>query len=148
MTDLKLYEHTQSTNAFVVGFVAYIALISLIVAAVGESPWLVVIPGAVVAIPVGLVLLGASALTVTVTAEDVHLRWRLRWPTKSIPRSEIVSVERVRNKWWYGWGIRLTPNGWMWNLWGLDGVKLNRTSGKGFVIGTDDPDALLAVLDR
>ncbi len=52
----------------------------------------------------------------------------------------------VRNSWWYGWGVRKVPGGWMYNVWGYDAIELELASGKVFRIGTDDPDGLLAAL--
>jgi hypothetical protein len=48
----------------------------------------------------------------------------------------------VRNRWWYGWGIRLTPHGWMWNASGLSAVELTFANGRKFRLGTDEPDKL------
>lgn len=66
--------------------------------------------------------------------------------------SDIASVTPVRNKWYYGWGIRLTPSGWMFNVSGLDAVELTFRSGKRFRIGTDKPqevvEAFQAAIDR
>jgi len=58
---------------------------------------------------------------------------------RSIPLSEIIDIKPVRNKWYYGWGIRLTPYGWMFNIGGLDAVELHLASGKRFRVGTDRP---------
>ena len=58
----------------------------------------------------------------------------------------VRGVRQVRNKWWYGWGIRKIPKGWMYNVWGLDAVELEMESGKVFRIGTDEPDQLLGAL--
>ena len=52
----------------------------------------------------------------------------------------------MRNKWWYGWGLRWIPGGSMYNVWGFDAVELELRSGKVFRIGSDEPDALLAAL--
>jgi len=52
----------------------------------------------------------------------------------------------VRNKWWYGLGIRLTPHGWLYNVSGLDAIEIVRRSGKTFRVGTDEPKALAAAL--
>ena len=57
-----------------------------------------------------------------------------------------MDVEQGRNSWWYGWGIRLTPHGWMWNISGLDAVELTYRNGKKFRIGTDELEMLLGVL--
>ena len=38
------------------------------------------------------------------------------------------------------------PDGWMYNVWGLDAIDVVDETGKVFRIGTDDPENLLAVL--
>jgi hypothetical protein len=48
----------------------------------------------------------------------------------------------VTNPWWYGWGIRLIPGGWMWNITGNQAVELKLKSGRLLRIGTDEPEAL------
>jgi hypothetical protein len=35
-----------------------------------------------------------------------------------------TGFRQVRNKWYYGLGVRRLPEGWMYNVWGLDGVEL------------------------
>jgi hypothetical protein len=61
---------------------------------------------------------------------------------------EIVSARPVRNKWWYGWGIRLTPHGWLFNVSGFDAVEIELRSGRHYRIGTDEPEVLSNVLNR
>ncbi len=143
---MDIYERTQTSRSFLVGTVALEALVLLGIFIGGDVSGVSLI-GPIVAMVLVLILLwGATGLSVAVSPTEVRLRWRLGWPRKVIDRNEIVSTERIRNKWWYGWGIRLTPQGWMWNVWGLDAVKVNRSSGKAFVIGTDDPDGLRAAI--
>ncbi|MBN2431875.1 MAG: hypothetical protein JXQ27_10380 [Acidobacteria bacterium] len=60
--------------------------------------------------------------------------------------NEILSARAVRNPWYYGWGIRLTPYGWMFNVSGLGAVELELRSGRRFRIGTDEPDRLVAAI--
>ncbi len=43
-------------------------------------------------------------------------------------------------------GIRKISGGWMYNMWGLDAVELEFTSGTVFRIGTDDSGNLIAAL--
>lgn len=62
---------------------------------------------------------------------------------KSIYFSNIESVVRVRSKWYYGWGIRLIPSGWLFNVSGLDGVDIKRKNDVSVIrIGTKKPDLL------
>ena len=86
-------------------------------------------------------------LTVEVDDEKVSCSFGFGWPRKRIPLDDIASVEIVRNKWWYGFGIRLTPSGWMFNIQGLDAVMVERKSGKKFRIGTDEPAELAEAIE-
>ena len=65
---------------------------------------------------------------------------------KRLARAEVETAAEVGTQCWYGWGIRYTPQGWMYNVSGLKAVKLTKRSGKTILIGTDEPDALLAAL--
>lgn len=106
------------------------------------------------AVPAFLIAWAFSAMTVTVTADVVEVRFRLGWPHRSVKRRNIASHEPVRSPWWYGWGLRFIPGGFMWNVWGLDSVELRMAPdasdsflfadrpGKSFRIGTDDPEGL------
>jgi hypothetical protein len=65
---------------------------------------------------------------------------------RTIALADIQSVRTVRNPWYYGWGLRLIPGGWMWNVSGLDAVELKLRSGKLFRIGTDEPELLRSAI--
>lgn len=93
-----------------------------------------------------VVLLGSRRLTVSVSPSEVVVEYTFGWPRKQISRSEIVSAEPFRVPWWYGVGIRLTPKGWLWSVWGFRTVMLTLSNGKHFLIGTDDPEGLAAAL--
>ena len=98
-------------------------------------------------IPFGLILLGLFyGLTVEVNRDTVQLYFGFGLIHRSILREHIATVMQVRNGWWYGFGIRLTPHGWMWNISGLEAVELTYRDGKKFRIDTDEPEALLKAL--
>ena len=82
------------------------------------------------------------SLTVTVNSEMVKLSFGLGLVHRNIPLDRIQSATPVRNSLWYGFGIRLTPRGWMWNIHGLSAVELAYKNGKHFRIGTADPEGL------
>ncbi|MBN2357760.1 hypothetical protein JXO59_16740 [candidate division KSB1 bacterium] len=68
---------------------------------------------------------------------------------KEIRVTEIASCEPVKVPWYWGWGIRWTPIGWMYNISPTGGVKITFTSGKSFVIGSNEPEVLCdAILDE
>ncbi|HEX9794069.1 MAG TPA: hypothetical protein VGC54_08810 [Planctomycetota bacterium] len=102
--------------------------------------------GSVVAVAVVLLTL-FWGLTVVVADGELRLAFGLGLIHRRIPVARIAAVAKVRNAWWYGFGIRLTPGGWMWNMSGLDAVELAYKDGKCFRVGTADPDGLLRALE-
>ena len=95
-----------------------------------------------------MVLLAFHSLTVQVDDAAIRLRFGPGLIARSIPLDQIATCRAVRNRWFYGFGIRYTFTGWMWNVSGLDAVELTYTSGKRFRIGTDDPQELAAAIRR
>jgi hypothetical protein len=99
------------------------------------------------------VVLGAiswtfSSLTVEVSNEELVWYFGPGAWRNAVSRSEIESATPVRNKWWWGWGIHLTPKGWLYNVSGLDGVEVTLRSGKTFLIGSDQVTQLVEALNR
>lgn len=88
------------------------------------------------------------SLTVEINQQTVVVKFGPGLIRKSILLADIKSCEIVRNKWWYGWGIRLTPHGWMFNISGLDAVEILRKNGKKFRIGTNDTRNLAEAINR
>jgi hypothetical protein len=107
----------------------------------------------------GLVLLlaGAAVLTgcavifsgLTISISSGRLAWYFGpgWPRWSVPLGEVTGAERIRPPIWWGYGIRFTPSGWMYNVSGRDAVLVRRGNGKHFILGTDDPYALIAAIE-
>lgn len=93
---------------------------------------------------VGLVFM---SLNVSVSDSSVGLSFGIGLIRREIPLERIEAAEPVRNPWWYGFGIRRTPRGWMWNIQGLSAVELTYTDGGRFRIGTSDPEGLAQAID-
>lgn len=89
-----------------------------------------------------------STLTVEVDEERLAFAFGPGVLRKTVPIVEIESAGVVVNPWWYGWGIRLTPEGWLYNVSGLLAVEIRRTDGSRFRLGSDEPDALLAAIEE
>ena len=83
-----------------------------------------------------------GALTVEVDHVAIRLRFGLGLIRKAFSLTDVASCRVVRNRWWWGWGIRLIPGGWLYNVSGLDAVELVLKNGKTFRIGTDEPRQL------
>lgn len=82
------------------------------------------------------------SLTVTVDDNSIQIRFGLGLIRKKFKLEDIKSCTVVRNRWWYGWGIRWMPKGWLFNIWGFDAVELLMNNGKVYRIGTDEPQKL------
>jgi len=100
----------------------------------------------IVLLVVFLVLLLFSSLTVTVTHERVEASFGPGLIRKRFLSAEVLQAKPVRNHWYYGWGIRLTPHGWLFNVSGLDAVELLMRNGTTYRIGTDQPKELAAAI--
>ena len=96
-----------------------------------------------------LIVLGIfSRLTVTVDDQRIKVQFGLKIIRKSFPLKEVEAYRLVKNPWYYGWGIRYTPRGWLYNVSGFSAIELQLTNGKRYRIGTDDPDNLAEALDK
>lgn len=67
---------------------------------------------------------------------------------RRVPLSEIESAKVVTVPWYHGWGLRKVRDGWMYNVSGRRAVALELREGRVFTIGSDEPDALLAAIER
>jgi len=139
------YRHTQNSYTGILVGVGSLVLFVVILAAGDESVWTNVFAGAAIVLVVGVVLV-FNRLTVVVDAGTMRVGFGFGWPRKVIAVSDIVTAHKVRNKWYYGWGMRRVPGGWMYNVWGLDAVELDLSSGAKFRVGTNDASDLLAAL--
>lgn len=101
--------------------------------------WLAV----VVLLTAGVML---ASLTVTVTPTELRVAFGAGLVHRTIPLAIVRGAEPVRNSWWWGWGIRWTPYGWLWCVAGLDAVQITYASGKQFRVGTNQPKELSAAL--
>ena len=70
------------------------------------------------------------------------MRFGIRLIRKWFKLNEIESCQIVKDPWYYGWGIRLTPRGWLFRVSGFNAVEIKFRKGKRFRIGTDVPQEL------
>ena len=102
-----------------------------------------------IALIIVLVILGIfSRLTVTVDGQMIQIQFGLRIIRKTFLLREIGTYRVVKNPWYYGWGIRFTPRGWLFNVSGYSAIEMEMKNGKRYRIGTDDPDNLAKALDE
>jgi hypothetical protein len=100
-----------------------------------------------------LVLVVCLVLFATLTVEIDKAALTLRFGPGLIQRrfrlADILSCRVVKNPWYYGWGIHLTPFGWLAqrNVSGFWAVELQMKNGKKYRIGTDDPEVLVQAIE-
>ena len=138
------YEHTQQ-GSVILGAVG-VAVILILVSMLVFEPVLVSVLVLVILV---MVLAIMSRLTVSVTDDHLKIRFgpvgliRKEWPL-----SEIISATPVTNQWIYGWGIRWTPHGPLYNVAGSHAVEILLQSGGKIRIGTDEPETLCRALQK
>lgn len=133
------YEHRQSAT-WVIALLLFAAAFTAALGLLGGAGTRPVSVMALVFLAVAWLFNG---LTVRVTDETVSAAFGPGLIARRIPLRDVEDARVVRNHWWYGWGIRLTPHGWLFNIAGLDAVEVTFRGGKHFRIGTDEPEALV-----
>lgn len=141
------YQHTQAgtMNRVIIGALIAADLVALAVFAPND-------PDAIAPLLfTGALLLVVLALFHSLTVEIVRGELRIRFGVGLIRRrfaiEEIQRVQPLRTRWWSGWGIRLTPHGWLFNVSGFDAVQIELANGKKYLIGTDEPKKLAAAIE-
>ena len=138
------YEHTQIGHVIIWSLLAIILIASggLIGSPFHREPSVIV----------SIILLVCLVLfyRLRITIED-EILWASFGPgiiRKRVRVAEIVGCEPIRIRWWYGWGIHLTPCGWLYNVSGFDAVAITLRDGRKFALGTDDPGGLVVAIKR
>lgn len=137
-----LYRHTQ-VGTVILGSLVIPAAILVSQALFRHVPSLVYVPTLLI---VALVAILFPTLTTEVHPDRIRLYFGAGIIRRTIEMREVASANVVRNSWVSGWGIRLIPGGWMWNVSGLDAVELTLRNGKRFRIGTDEPKQLFEAI--
>jgi len=137
------YKHVQFGTLTVSLLVAAIVLLALLG---------FIIEWHTVTIGVLLTLLVCGALFYSLTVEISNDHLGIHFGVGIVKkRFEIKDIEKaypVRNRWYYGWGIRLIPHGWLYNVSGLDAIEIVMSSGKRYRIGTDQPNELMQAVNE
>lgn len=96
-----------------------------------------------------IALLTALFSTLTVAIGDRRLSWSFGpgLIRKSVSLDQIAEATPVTHSLLAGFGIRYTPDGWLYNVSGRRAVKVRLLDGKQFRIGTDEPEALAEAIN-
>jgi len=133
----KQYKHTQVGYLVIVilGICLFYLASMMIISGFDWIPFTVLV---ILGVCVGLF----STLTVMIAESTLEIRFGLGIIRKKFHLKDIESCQVVKNPWYYGWGIRLTPHGWLYNVSGFYAVEIKMKTGKKYRIGTDVPTDL------
>jgi len=137
----ETYLHTQ------IGWVLLAALAAgagVVVFATSKTGWSTAASVVLTLLIVVAVLF--CTLTVRINGGLLECRYGPGLICKYIPLATIRGVRTVRTAWYQGWGIRLTSDGWLFNVSGLDAVEIELADGKRIRVGTDEPQVLAAAI--
>ncbi len=139
------YRHSQFSmlNIFAVGFPGVICLVLYFTLNItGGFQYMT--------LGLGLLFLGIAycfhSLTVEVDEENIRIRFGPGLIKRSWPVSDCIGARATRTRLIDGWGIRLTREGWLYNISIPHAVLVRFENGKAIQLGTDEPEALLAAM--
>ena len=134
---MERYEHTQRGTWLMVIWAVSVLRILIGIKRTGLTA------GRFIALSVNLLMLVTfSNLHVEVDDQALELRFKPGFVSRRVPLSEIESCEVVSNRWYWGWGVRLTPQGTLYNVGGLRAVEVCLQSGRRVRVGSDEPERL------
>jgi hypothetical protein len=140
------YEHTQIgyfTICVLFGAAIFVAVTGILTSARGG-----VLISAMIEVILLISAIVLSKLTIKIDGDTLKACFAMGLICKKVPLAEIAACEPIRIRWWYGWGIHLTPYGWLYNVSGLEAVAITLRDGRKFALGTDDPQALVDAIER
>ncbi len=139
----KRYEHTQVGYLMLVVLCIILAFMIFFMSFFGFN-----LIGFIALLVVVLVLWMFTKLTVEIDSEFLRIKFGAGIIRKKFPINEINSCREVKNRWYYGWGIRIIPHGILYNVSGLLAVEIEMKSGKKYRIGTDEPEKLVKAIQE
>lgn len=142
------YRHTQlGYLMLVVTLVALVLFAWVYITASAEPPSVDSGPNFAISAIMALILfILAGFTTLTTSIDENYLRIKFGYGifAKKFALREIASVHAVKNRWYYGWGVKawFWPYMWIYNVSGFDAVEIIMKNGKVYRIGTDAPEEL------
>jgi hypothetical protein len=136
------YRHTQVGWVTLGSIGGGVVLMAVLLAGIRELAGV-----SLVALPMLLIGLLFATLTVEVDARELRVSFTFGVVRRRVPLSGLRRCTVVTNPWYYGWGIHKLRGGWIWNVSGFDAVELVLADDSLWRVGTDEPDALVRVLE-
>ncbi len=141
-----MYKHRQFGTLMVTGLGAGLIMMLLILFRTPPGPerWITTL----IALVIFCCLLLFWSLTVEVKFDHILVYFGFGIIRKKISLADIQQVNAVKTPWYYGWGIRPAPHGWMFNVSGFGGVELIFKNNERFRIGSDEPRRLAEAIQN
>ena len=138
------YQHTQP------GHLILWTLLFVVLFFVGLLVYTEIYESVFIMLFVILLLTSFASLTVTIDAKDLRIQFGYGIYKKCFDLRDIASSRIVRNKWYFGWGIRVWfwPYMWIFNVSGFNAIEIKLKNGKIYRIGTDEPKELEQAIQR
>ena len=137
------YKHTQVGYLIISLFIGFIILIVYLMFLYGFN-W--IIPVILITMTISMILF--CTLTVIIKDDILEIRFGPGLIRKKFSIRNIESCRIVKNPWYYGWGIRITPHGWLYNVSGFYAVEIKMKTGEKYRIGTDEPENLYIAIQK
>jgi hypothetical protein len=140
-----MYHHEQVGRIYVA--LGLLLIVPFAIGFAAKSPFLIWF-----AVFLALVYWAFARMRVDVDgrSESTQLRWAmtLGWPGGRVSIRDVASAEIVPVTFWTGIGIHLTLRGWVWNVALGKGVRIVKRDGPDVILGTDEPQKLIAAIQR
>ena len=141
------YCHTQASGMTLLGLglglVTQLASLARAVRRRKRHAWLMALPIMLFA----PLMYAFSALTVEIAHGILTVEFRGGLLQRTIALAAVRQVDQVEVPWYYGWGLRWTPRGWLYNVQGRHTVAVGLGNGRTVMIGTDEPAELVAAIE-
>lgn len=134
---IRQYQHTQIGYLIIIALAIELLFITGLIVVYGFN-WIAF----AVLLILGVCLVLFATLTVVIEEDILEIRFGPGIIRKKFRLKDIESCQVVKNPWYYGWGIHLTPHGWLYNVSGSYAVEIKMKTGKKYRIGTDVPNEL------
>ena len=96
-----------------------------------------------------VILLAFYGITIIVTDKHLTIKFGVGFYTKKIELASINKVTVVKTPFCYGYGIRIIPNGLLYNLGRKDAIEINLKKKKQVIqIGTNDIENLREAIEK
>ncbi len=91
-----------------------------------------------------------ATLTTSIDENRLMIKFGYGIFSRVFPLNQIASVRSVKNRWYYGWGVkvRFWPYMWIYNVSGFDAVEIIMKNEKVYRIGTDTPSELETAIKK